>query len=75
MIEVEVDVDKALSLVKGRTSPTYGDELTRRINAYNKLRVREMDYLIEKVRYRGLTTSAFLLFSRELRNIPTNDIL
>lgn len=75
MINLVVDNNMALSLVKAPTSPTYEDELTRRINAYNKLRVREMDYMIDNVRYKGLTNAAFLLFSRELKSLPKGDML
>ena len=69
---MEIDIDKALSLIHEPDSPTYEDELTRRINAYNKLRVRDMDYILESIRYNGLTNEAYALFSSELKNLPNN---
>ena len=63
-------MNKALSLIHNSDSTTYGEELTRRINAYNKLRVRDMDYILDTIRYNGLTRSAYTLFSNELRSLP-----
>ena len=70
---IEIDIERALSLVHEPDSPTYGDELTRRINAYNKLRVRDMDYILETIRYNGLTDEAYKLFSSELGNLPERE--
>lgn len=70
---IEVDIDKALSLIHKERSVTYGDELVRRINAYNRLRVRDMDYILESIRYKGLDSDAYKLFSNELKGLPKRE--
>ena len=67
---IEVDIEKALSLVHKERSVTYEDELVRRINAYNKLRIRDMDYILETIRYNGLDNDAYILFNNELKELP-----
>ena len=52
---------------------TYGDELVRRINAYNKLRIRDMDYILESIRYNGLDNDAYNLFNNELKGLPKRE--
>ena len=70
---IEVDIERALSLVHKERSVTYEDELVRRINAYNKLRIRDMDYILESIRYYGLDNDAYNLFSNELKGLPKRE--
>ena len=70
---IEVDIERALSLVHKERSVTYEDELMRRINAYNKLRIRDMDYILESIRYYGLDNDAYNLFSNELKGLPKRE--
>ena len=70
---MEIDIDKVSSLIHEPSSVSYEDELVRRINAYNKLRVRDMDYILETIRYNGLTDDAYELFSNELKGLPERD--
>ena len=70
---IEIDIEKALSLVNRESSVTYEDELVRRINAYNRLRVRDMDYILESIRYNGLDSDAYILFSNELKELPKRE--
>lgn len=70
---IEVDIEKALSLIHDPDSITYGEELSRRIDSYLKLRIRDMDYLLDEIRYEGLNRDAYQLFSNELKNLPRRD--
>ena len=70
---IEIDIEKALSLIHKSSKVSYEDELVRRINAYNRLRVRDMDYILETIRYEGLTKDTYTLFTNELRSLPKRD--
>lgn len=61
-----IDEEGVRGLIHGPESPTYGDELIRRINSFNRIRVREMDYLIAKIRRAGLDGRAYRTFDREI---------
>ena len=70
---IEIDIEKALSLIHKERSAKYEDELVRRINSYNRLRVRDMDYILESIRYNGLDSDAYILFSNELKELPKRE--
>ena len=70
---VEVDIDKVLDLICRSSNITYESELVRRINAYNKLRVRDMDYILDAIRYEGLNNDTYKLFDNELRSLPKRE--
>lgn len=65
-----IDAERVKRLIHGPQSPTYVDELERRIDSYNRYRVRQMDYLIARIREAGsLNQSTYDLFRRELKKI------